>query len=301
MSERKTVQPCVFRTMLMTSAINPRQYPTALRSGADVCTLDLEDAVPPARRELARGLAARLLKGPSTGCVRALRINSLRTADGLRDVLALAYGALVPDALLVPKVNCAHDLLILEDMLGDAGADIDFLVTIETAAGLAAVEEIATASPRVRALVFGAADFAADLGISMDWEPLAYARSRIVAGAAVAGIPAIDAPTFDLGNELALKVDVNRSRELGFGGKAAVHPRQVAVINDGFTPLPTEVERARRVIGRADEQAGQIGILDGQMVGPPMVAAAHRLLRRAEALDARNSTRVAVAARRVRC
>ncbi|OBK50362.1 CoA ester lyase [Mycobacterium sp. 1081908.1] len=300
MSQREAIRPLVFRTMLMTSAINPRQYPTALRSGADVCTLDLEDAVPPARRDLARHLAARLFKAPPTGCLRALRINSLRTTDGLRDVLALAYGAMAPDALLVPKVNCAHDLLILEDMLGDAGADIDFLVTIETAAGLAAAEEIATATPRVRALVFGAADFAADLGISMDWEPLLYARSRIVAGAAAAGVPAIDAPTFAVGDELALKVDVNRSRELGFGGKAAVHPRQVAVINDGFTPLPTEVQRARRVIDTAREESGRIGILDGQMVGPPMVAAARGLLRRAEALDAHGATRRAVAARRVR-
>jgi len=280
-------QPWVFRTMLMTSAINPGQYPGALRSGADICTLDLEDAVPPARRELARSLASRMFKRPAPGCVRALRINSLRTTDGLHDVLALAYGALQPDALLIPKVNCAHDLLILEDMLGDNAAHIDFLVTIETAAGLAAVEEIATATPRVRALVFGAADFAADLGTSMDWEPLLYARSRIVAAAAAAGIPAIDAPTFDLSDELAFKIDVNRSRELGFGGKAAVHPRQVPVINDGFTPLPSEVERARRVIDMAHEQSGQIGVLDGQMVGPPMVAAAHRLLRRVKALDAR--------------
>jgi citrate lyase beta subunit len=286
MSRRIVSQPWVFRTMLMTSAINPRQYPAALRSGADVCTLDLEDAVPPARRELARGIAGRLFKRPSPECVRALRINSLRTTDGLRDVLALAYGALRPDALLVPKVNSAHDLLILEDMLGDEAADIDFLATIETAPGLAAVEEIATATPRVRALVFGAADFATDLGVSMDWEPLLYARSRIVAAAATAGIPAIDAPTFDLGDDLALKVDVSRSRELGFGGKAAVHPRQVPVINDGFTPLPAEVERARRVIDMAHGRSGQIGVLDGQMVGPPMVAAAHRLLRRVQALDA---------------
>jgi citrate lyase beta subunit len=285
MSRRTAERPWVFRSMLMTSAINPRQYPAALRSGADVCTLDLEDSVPPARRELARSVAGRLLKRP-TGCVRALRINSVRSTDGLRDILALAYGAVRPEALLVPKVECAHDVLILEDMLGAEAAEIDFLVTIETAAGLSAVEQIATASPRVRALVFGAADFAADLGISMDWEPLLYARSRIVAAAAAAGIPAIDAPTFDLGDELALKVDVNRSRELGFGGKAAVHPGQVPVINDGFTPLHSEVERARRVIDVARDQSGEIGVLDGQMVGPPMVAAAHRLLRRAKALDA---------------
>jgi citrate lyase beta subunit len=299
MSNRMVNQPWVFRTMLMTSAINPRQYAGALRSGADICTLDLEDAVPPARRELARSVASRLFKAPPTPCVRALRINSLRTTDGLRDILALAYGNLRPDALLVPKVECAHDLLILQDMLGDQLGDVALLATIETAAGLAAAEEIAGATPRVRALVFGAADFAADLGISMEWEPMLYARSRIVAAAATAGIPAIDAPTFDLGNELALKIDVNRSRELGFSGKAAVHPRQVPVINDGFTPLPAEVDRARRVIGMAHEQSGQISILDGQMVGPPMVAAAHRLLRRVKALDEQGLEAIGSPAHRV--
>ncbi|MCV7028136.1 HpcH/HpaI aldolase/citrate lyase family protein [Mycobacterium sherrisii] len=279
------MQHNAFRTMLMTSATSPRRYQTALRSGADICTLDLEDAVPPAQRAAARHHASRIFARPSTGHFRALRINSLRTADGLHDILALVYGAIKPDALLVPKVNCAHDLLILEDMLGDELADVDLLATIETAAGLAAVEEIATATTRVRALVFGAADFAADLGISMEWEPLLYARSRIVTAAAVAGIPAIDAPTFDLGDDLALKIDVNRARELGFAGKAAVHPRQVPVINDSFTPLPAEVERAQRVIEMAHGQSGQIGVLDGQMVGPPMVAAARRLLEKANAVD----------------
>jgi citrate lyase beta subunit len=274
-------QPRVFRTMLMTSAVNARHYQAALRSGADVCTLDLEDAVPPAARPEARRRASGFFEGPSD-CPRALRINSLRSADGLRDVLALVEGAVRPDALLV---NSAHDLRILEALLGDHLTDIAFLVTVETAAGLAAVEEIATATPRVRALVFGAADFAAELGISMEWEPLLYIRSRIVAAAAGAGIPAIDAPTFDLGTEAALKIDVNRSRELGFQGKAAVHPRQVAVINGAFTPLPAEVQRARRVIDMAQGRSGQIGVVDGQMIGPPMVAAAHRLLSRVDALD----------------
>ncbi|WP_232021963.1 HpcH/HpaI aldolase/citrate lyase family protein [Mycobacterium basiliense] len=270
--------------MLMTSALNPRQYRSALRSGADVCTLDLEDSVPAARRDEARNRASSMFEGPRTGCVRALRINSLRTTDGLRDILALACGAIQPDALLVPKVNCAHDLRILEDMLGDQAGNMPFLATIETPAGLSAVEEIATATPRVRALVFGAADFTSELGIAMDWEPLLFARSRIVAAAASAGIPAIDSPTFDLGAELALKIDVNRSRELGFQGKAAIHPRQVAVINDTFTPLPAEVEHARRVIDLVHSRAGQISVLDGQMLGPPMVAAAQRLLRRVKAL-----------------
>lgn len=275
------------RTMLMTSAVNPRHYRAALQSGTDICTLDLEDSVPPARRDEARRHAFRMFETSRAGCVRALRINSMRTADGLRDILALAYGAVRPDALLVPKVNCAHDLLILEDMLGDELADIGFLVTIETAAGLAAVEQIATATPRVRALVFGAADFSAESGISMEWEPLRYARSRIVAAAAAAGVPAIDSPTFDLADELALKIDVNRSRALGFQGKVAIHPRQVPVINDEFTSLPAKAERARHVIDMANYRSGRIGVLDGQIIDPPMVGAAHRLLGRVKALDVR--------------
>jgi (S)-citramalyl-CoA lyase len=226
-----------------------------------------------------------------------LRINSLRSVDGLHDTLSLVYSGSRPDALLVPKVSCAHDLLILQDMLGEQFSDVPCLATIETAAGLAAVDEIATATPRLSALVFGAADFATDLGISMNWEPLLYARSRIVTAAAVAGIQAIDAPTFDLSDDLALKIDVDRARELGFGGKAAVHPRQVTVINEGFTPLLAEVHRARRVIEMADGQSGQIGVLDGQMVGPPMVAAARRLLARMKTLEAPARTPAAIAAR----
>lgn len=275
----------MFRTMLMTSAITPRRYQAALQSGADVCTLDLEDAVPPARREEARRNASQVFTRSSTENVRALRINGLRTVDGLHDILALVYGAIRPDALLVPKVNCAHDLLILEDMLGDYLADVAFLATIETAAGLAAVEEIATATPRVRALVFGAADFAVDLGISMDWEPLLYARSRIVTAAAIAGIPAIDAPTFDLRDELALKIDVNRARaRLHRQGRGATTPG--GRDQRRFTPLPAEVERARRVIEIAHAQSGEIGVVDGQMVGPPMVAAARRLLARVKNVEA---------------
>ncbi|ETW24130.1 hypothetical protein MGAST_10295 [Mycobacterium gastri 'Wayne'] len=277
-------QPWVFRSMLMTSAVNPRQYQAALQSGADVCTLDLEDSVPPTHRADARRHATGMFDGACTGCVRALRINSMRTTDGLRDILALACGAIRPDALLIPKVDSAHDLLMLQDMLGEQLGDIAFLATIETPAGLSQVEEIATATGRVRALVFGAADFASELGTSMVWEPLLYARSRIVAAAAAAGIAAIDAPTFDLNADLALKIDVERSRELGFHGKAAIHPRQVAAINEGFTPLPAEVERARRIIDMVDGRSRSIGVLDGQMVGPPMVAAARRLLRRAESV-----------------
>jgi citrate lyase beta subunit len=265
--------------MLMTCALSPRQYGKAGEVGADVGTIDLEDSVPAHGKEEARRLALPFFQvRPDGPCLRALRINSLRTADGLRDVLALLDSGARPDALLVPKVDSAQDVLILQEILGDRLASTIFLVVIETAAGLAAVEEIAAASPRVRALVFGGADFSAEIGATMAWEPLLYARSRILVAASRAGISAMDSPCFDIEDAEALRSDVVRSRALGFGGKAAIHPRQIAAINEGFTPDAEEVARARRILNLIEGRGGQIAVLDGEMIGPPAVVAARRLL-----------------------
>jgi citrate lyase beta subunit len=280
-------EPLLCRSMLMTCALNPQQYGKAEELGADVGTIDLEDSVPALRKDEARRLALPFFTDRADRrWLRTLRINSLRTAEGLRDILALLDSGARPDALLVPKVDSAQDLLILEEILGERLASTVFLVVIETAAGLCAVEEIAAASPRVRALVFGGADFSAEMGTSMEWEPLLYARSRILVAASRAGIPAMDSPCFDIEDAEALRSDVSRSRELGFLGKAAVHPRQVAAINEGFTPEPEAVARARRILARIEERGGQIAVLDGEMIGPPAVLAARRLLALAERIGA---------------
>lgn len=274
------------RSMLMTCALHPERYARAAEIGADVGTVDLEDSVPAARKEEARRLAMPFFREPGSEgtprTLRTLRINSLRSADGLRDLLAVLDSGARPDALLVPKVDSAQDVRILQEILGERLAETIFLVVIETAAGLAAVEEIAAATPRVRALVFGGFDFSAEMGTSMDWEPLLFARSRILVAAARAGIPAMDSPCFDLEDGERLRRDVRRSRELGFLGKAAVHPRQVAAINEGFTPDPRAVARARRILGLLEENGGEIAVMDGEMLGPPAVVAARRLLALAE-------------------
>lgn len=281
----------------MTCALHPERYRRAAEIGADVGTIDLEDSVPALRKDEARRLALPFFaQRPSSGsCLRTLRINGLRTADGLRDILALLDGGARPDALLVPKVDSAQDVLILQELLGERLASVVFLVVIETAAGLAAVDEIASASPRVRALVFGGADFSAEMGTDMAWEPLLYARSRILVAAARAGIPAMDSPCFDIEDAEALRSDIARSRKLGFLGKAAVHPRQVAAINQGFTPEPETVERARRILDLIEGHGGRIAVLDGEMIGPPAVVAARRVLALAERIAATAATAASAA------
>jgi len=267
------------RSMLMTCALHTRRYTRAAEVGADICTIDLEDSVPEHAKEEARQHALPFfLKRPPEGPVRALRINSLRTPAGLRDILALLDSGARPDALFVPKVDSAQDVLILQGLLGERLAAVFFIVLIETAAGLCAVEEIATASPRVRAITFGGADFSAELGISMAWENLLYARSRTVVAATRAGIAALDAPYFELHNQEGLREETLKSRALGFAGRVAVHPRQVADINAEYAPAPKVIERARRIVQAAEEHGGEIVVVDDDMIGPPMVLAARKLL-----------------------
>jgi (S)-citramalyl-CoA lyase len=267
------------RSMLMTCALEPRVYDRALAAGADIGTIDLEDSVPAAAKERARRLALPYFAGaPAVGLTRALRINSLRTAEGLRDILALLDSGARPDALLCPKVESAQDLLILEHILGSRLAGVGFLAVIETAAGLCAAEQIAAATRRTRALVFGAADYAASLGTDREWENLAHARWRILVAAAAAGMPVIDAPCFHPGDEELLEIEIQRGRRMGFGGKAAVHPRQVAAINRGFSPQPAAIAHARHILDRVESSAGHICVVDGEMIGPPAAQTARRLL-----------------------
>jgi (S)-citramalyl-CoA lyase len=273
--------------MLMTCALHTERYRRAEEVGSDICTIDLEDSVPMALKEEARRLALPFFQNRQPGGpVRAVRINSLRTPEGLRDVLALLDSGARPDALFVPKVDSAQELLILEDLIRERLPGTFFLVLIETAAGLCAVEEIATATPRARALVFGAADFSTELGISMDWEHLLYTRSRILVAASRAGIPAMDTPYFGIEDQETLHAENLRSRALGFQGRVAVHPRQIPFINQVYTPDPAAVERARRVVATVEGSGGRIAVLDGQMIGPPMLLAARRMLALAERIDA---------------
>jgi citrate lyase beta subunit len=273
--------------MLMTCALHVQRYDKAAEMGADIGTVDLEDSVPGPSKEEARRLVLPYLMGRSEGGpVRAVRINSLRTPDGLRDLLAIIESGARPDAIFLPKVDTPQDIHIIEDILGERLSSVFFLVLIETAAALCAVEEIAAATPRLRAFVFGAADYSAELGTSMEWEQLFYARSRILVGAARSGIPVMDTPFFEINNEEGLRAETERCKALGFHGKVAVHPKQLPMINRVFTPDAAAVDRARRVVAAAEKSGGQIAVLDGDMIGPPMLLAARRMLSLTDRIEA---------------
>jgi (S)-citramalyl-CoA lyase len=271
--------PIVCRSMLITCALFPRRYERGEIVGADITMLDLEDSVPPERKDEARRLALPFLAAGRRGHgLLGVRISCLRSPDGLRDILALVESGARPDLVMLTKVDTAEEVRITADLLCGALPALGFVVLIETARGLCAVEEIAAASSRVQALVYGAADLSTDLGTGMSWEAMFYGRARTAAAGAGARVAVMDSPCFEIGDDASLAFQIEKTRLLGFAGKCAVHPDQIEAINRGYSPPAAAVERARKIVARSESAGGQICVVDGDMIGPPHVTAARRLL-----------------------
>ncbi len=274
-----TSWPLLCRSMLCTPALDTARFAKAVESGTDLGLLDLEDSVPPELKARARQLTVDWLAGPRTrDCQVGVRINPLRSEEGLRDVLALLDGGARPDYILVPKVESPHELRLLDEVLSSRMPDVPLLALIETVQGVREVEAIALATPRLRGLVFGAADMASQLGAAKTWEALQYARSRLVSAAALGSLCVIDSPFFDLEDEAELTREIRLGQEMGFDGKVAIHPRQLAPIHTGFTPSPRAVAHAREVVDQAAVSESSIFVVQGRMIGPPILTMAKRVL-----------------------
>jgi (S)-citramalyl-CoA lyase len=267
--------PIRTRSWLFTPATRPERFAKAAETGADVLLVDLEDAVAPRDKAAARTTALDRLAGPRAGTLRALRINGLDTRAGIADLDALLGSAASPDFLVLPKTETAGHLQILDRLLTAVGKATRLVGLIESARGLAALEAISTATPRLAGLMFGAADMSADLGAATAWQPLAYARGRLIAVCAPADILAIDSPFFELHDEAGLKQEVTAAVALGFGAKAAIHPAQIGPINAALTPSAEAVEKARAVIA---VNAKGVGAVDGEMIDEAVARKARRTL-----------------------
>jgi (S)-citramalyl-CoA lyase len=264
------------RSWLFTPATRPDRLARAFAAGADVAILDLEDAVAPVDKAQARTTALDyLVNDPADGVRHALRINGLDTRTGISDLDALLGSRAAPDFLVLPKTETAGHLQILDRLLTAAGKDTRLIGLIESARGLAALEAIAAATPRLTGLMLGAADMAADLGSATAWAPLAFARGRLIAACALAGVTPIDAPFFNLRDEAGLKQEVAAAVALGFAAKAAIHPAQIAAINAALTPSAQAVDKARAILA---ENAKGVGTIDGQMIDEAIARKARRTL-----------------------
>jgi len=264
------------RSWLFTPGTRPDRFAKAAEIGADVLIIDLEDAVSPGDKPKARATAIEYLSSASRDAAsRALRINGLDTQAGLADLDALLASDAAPDFLVLPKADGPGHLHILDRLLTAAGRATRLVGLIESARGLAAVEPTAAATPRLFGLMLGAADMAADLGTATAWAPLAAARSRLVLACALAGVTPIDTPFFDVHDMDGLSREAADAAAFGFPAKAAIHPGQVAPINQALTPTGKAVEHARAVL--VANTAG-VGVVDGQMIDEAVARKARRTL-----------------------
>ena len=273
----------LLRSILFVPGGRPDRFAKALASGADAVVFDLEDSVEASRKAEARRAVAAFLAAPSDSPVtRLVRVNAAGSPWFAEDLECV--GALEGiDGAVLPKAE--HPLHVEE--LARVAPNRTVVPLIETARGVLDAPAIAGADAFVPALLFGAEDLTAQLGVprTIDGDELVFARSQVVLAAAAAGADAVDAVFVEIGDAEGLRRDALRARALGFRGKMAIHPGQVAAINEVFTPTAGEVDRAQRLVETYEAALARgegVIRLDDRMIDTPVVERAKRLLARAK-------------------
>ena len=311
------------RSELAVPASSQHFFEKAARSNVDVVFLDLEDSVAPAQKEAARKLAIAALRDIDWGDKTvAVRVNGLDTQWGWRDIVEVAQSSPRLDLILLPKAGGARDIEFVETLLTGIEAEIGrtepigIEALIETALGLANVEEIARSSDRLEALIFGVGDFIISMqapdrmvgAINPDYAVLTdadpdgrrhrhyndqwhHAMARIAAACRAYGLRPVDGPYTNFRDEQGFKASAARARALGFDGKWAIHPNQVDWANEVFTPAESLVAWAEKVsVAMRDAAArGQGAIsIDGELVDLAHLKMTQNILDRSRAIRARN-------------
>ena len=293
----------VARSLLAVPATRRKMAEKALASAADAVFLDLEDAVAPDSKPAARGdVVSALQELDWRGRPTVFRANALDTPYLYRDLIEVVEQAGDSlDAVMIPKVNRPEDLHVVSTLLSQLELAMDLEkgrikveAQIESAEGLANVDSIARATGRLTALHFGPGDFAASvsmpqasIGVMDEWDEaypghrFHYAMQRIVVAARAAGLRVLDGPVADYGDEEGLGRSCLIARSLGFDGKWCVHPAQIAVVNEAFSPTDKEVDWAKKVVAAYDEanaeDSGSVSV-DGQMVDAASIKLARNTL-----------------------
>ncbi|MBV9261388.1 MAG: CoA ester lyase [Pseudolabrys sp.] len=283
------------RSLLFVPADGGKKLDKAMASGADAVIVDLEDSISPERKAEVRAPALEFLKEAHTAKNRPrllVRINGLDTGLADADLDAVVSGR--PDAILLPKAEGGASVTHLDAKLSareavsdlPAGSIDIYALATETAKAIFLAGSYGGSSQRLKGLTWGAEDLSAELGASANrgtngqWlDPYRVARALCLAGAAAAQVSALDTVYVDYKNDVGLQRECEEARRDGFVGKLAIHPAQVAAINDVFTPKADEIAKAKAVIAAfaANPRAGAVGI-DGKMYDRPHLVRANALL-----------------------
>lgn len=283
------------RSMLFLPGNTPNMIINGDSLGADSIILDLEDAVSPDEKDSARFLVrSAMMNMGFAGCEVTVRINSIDTEYWVRDLEAII--PLRPNLIMPPKTGSKADVLAVDACIAEIEArcgmeigSVKLIPLIETAIGVENAYEIASACPRVTALLLGGEDLTADLRCkrTRQGNEINYARTRLVCAARAAGIDVYDTPFTDVNDDEGMRADAEYAKSLGFSGKSAIAPRHVHIINEVFSPSLKDVEYAKLVFEtiRIGKEQGKGAVsLRGKMIDKPIVERARQTLEAAKIL-----------------
>ena len=277
----------VRRSFIFTPGLNPEMFPKALASGADMVCIELEDGIAIKDKDEARKHTINALKTleVKNDVELVVRVNCQRTKPGLLDLEAFISSKLKVKALMLPKVKTPDEITFIDDLLSDCNLDTDLHVIMETNEALENIYDIAHASKRIVALYFGGVDMAAELRVPNSYENLIYARSKLVHAGASVGIDVIDVPYLDLEDMDGMKKEAELVRNLGFTGKGSIHPKQINILNEVFTPSKEEIIKAKKIVDQFNASDTGLVVIDGKLIEKPVLREMKRRILVAEKIN----------------
>ncbi len=266
-------RPC--RALLFVPASRPDRVHKALATNADLVCVDLEDGVGASEKDSSRQSLISLLSAGNLDLARlSVRVNDPATELGRKDLQAIADLQQSLELVLIPK---AADASTVEQVFEQCPNIQKSMVIIETAKGLSNVFALA-AHELVSAVCFGSADWSTEMDCTMEWDALLYARSRIIHAAAEGGSTPIDGAWLQLDDEEGLETESRQLRSLGFKGRIALHPKQIAAILRSFTPNAKTIAQAKEVLDAVTQNKAGAFQVNGLMVDEPVIKRARRVL-----------------------
>ena len=263
----------VRRSFIFTPGLKPEMFSKAIASGADMVCIELEDGIAIKDKDEARKNTIDALKTleVKNDVELVVRINCQRTKFGLLDLEAFISSKFKVKALMLPKVKTPEEITFIDDLLTDCNLDTDLHVIMETNEALENIYDIAHASKRIVALYFGGVDMAAELRVENKPENLVYARSKLVHAGASVGVDVIDVPYLDLENMDGLKKEAEFVKNLGFTGKGSIHPKQINILNEIFTPTKEEIIKAKKIVDQFNDSNTGLVVIDGKLIEKPVL------------------------------
>jgi len=263
----------VRRSFIFTPGLKPEMFSKAIASGTDMVCIELEDGIAIKDKDEARKNTIDALKTleVKNDVELVVRINCQRTKFGLLDLEAFISSKFKVKALMLPKVKTPEEITFIDDLLTDCNLDTDLHVIMETNEALENIYDIAHASERIVALYFGGVDMAAELRVENKPENLVYARSKLVHAGASVGVDVIDVPYLDLENMDGLKKEAEFVKNLGFTGKGSIHPKQINILNEIFTPSQKEISHAKKIIDQFNKSDTGLVVIDGKLIEKPVL------------------------------